>query len=1300
TVLNRGIGLSIEGTPPVSSDAVPGITNALLLAASRIAQLYLLLGNEAYGDACDPTLGFGLSPSEAYIEMLSSIYAFTNQTSSLLDEELALLRGRDDMLAPGTRQAPIYNRLAWNFTGDLGEVAYALNYDICDDITGEPDGVLDEADARRLYPQGHGDAWGHYLTATQGYYALLAHPNFTWVSRAESVLVGGVPVTVDYLDERLFASAAAAKARTGAEIVSLTYRSRYVEDPELQWQGYKDEDPERAWGVSEWGLRAGMGAYLDWMVGNAILPTDDRDVGWYVDDVAVAAITDPETPATVLFEDDFESGSGNWSATGEWHAETSGAVIDPWYHSASTAMACNGGTGTYATGIVHGLELMTAVSVPAGSTNAVLSWWDTVGLRSGGDAVRVEVGVQRIDDNGTPADPGDDVTSYEWEELYTSTEDRRSWGVPDPTDPAATIPMQVSLDPYAGMAIKVRFSLVADTPGSLLPDVRRIDRTTVPELREITAAYRDIQSQLDNADSGLSPLGLARNAIPFDIDPVQIDAGQTHFEQIHARASQALTNAGVVFAHANGTTQLLRRQADDLNLFRQTVVDREVDFRNRLIEVFGSPYGEDIGPAGAYPAGYSGPDLYHYMLVDPSQLVDIYQDQASTETFAVTVEELNVDADGILSSTATEVTYHLSTAGLGIVKPDSWTGQRPAAGEIQMAMSEMLQARGRFLRAIVDYDTLLANIEDQAALLQAQYDLNAEEILILNQGKDTQESYNDMIVGSRKRQYWLRSTAAAAIYISNAMAEFLPQSAGLSVDVTSGARGAIRLAGTVYAKALEYLADAEGRAEFDMSLAKEIAQAETNIEVTTLHGGFAALQQLTQLQQMIRQEASARYEIYVLHEALQQAQQRYLTALSRGVRLLEDRLRFRQQTAAHLQESRYKDMAFRVFRNDALQKYRAQFDLAARYVYLAARAYDYETNLLDEDARGSGSVFLTQIVRSRAIGLVQDGQPHLAGTQGDPGLADALARMMLNWNLVLRGQLGFNNPQTETNRFSLRRELYHLSSASTDDSQWRQNLAACLCESLLVEPAFRRYCRPFYPQQATEPGLIIPFATHIEFGTNFFGQPLWGGDSAYDSTNFATKIRSVGVWFSNYDTLAESGLAQTPRVYLVPIGQDRMRSPTGYSGETRDWTVLDQLVPVPFPIDGGDLRDPDWIPVFDSLSGELAAIRRYASFRAYHDSGSFSENEVARDSRLIGRSVWNTHWLLIIPAGTLHSDRDEALRRLIYGLPMAGGPILDDEGQPRDGNGISDIRIFFQTYAYSGAKKTDGMPRNRGGPGE
>ena len=106
-------------------------------------------------------------------------------------------------------------------------------------------GIIDELDAKKMFPQGHGDSWGHYLSAVKIWYTLLRHKHYTWEPRVESVLVGGAPVPVDYFDERKFAQAAAAKAKAGAEIVDLTYRMFYVNDPAGQWQGYKDTEAPR-----------------------------------------------------------------------------------------------------------------------------------------------------------------------------------------------------------------------------------------------------------------------------------------------------------------------------------------------------------------------------------------------------------------------------------------------------------------------------------------------------------------------------------------------------------------------------------------------------------------------------------------------------------------------------------------------------------------------------------------------------------------------------------------------------------------------------------------------------------------------------------------------------------------------------------------------------------------------------------------------------------------------------------------------------------------------------------------------
>ncbi|HMO64787.1 MAG TPA: hypothetical protein PKE47_06130, partial [Verrucomicrobiota bacterium] len=100
TVLRRARRLSIEGVPEINYQPA---NDALLLAAGFIADLYFLLGNEAVADAADPTIGFRTS-SAGYGTLAPSIFTFQNQLDSLLEEEIVLLRGRDDRSA--TVRAP------------------------------------------------------------------------------------------------------------------------------------------------------------------------------------------------------------------------------------------------------------------------------------------------------------------------------------------------------------------------------------------------------------------------------------------------------------------------------------------------------------------------------------------------------------------------------------------------------------------------------------------------------------------------------------------------------------------------------------------------------------------------------------------------------------------------------------------------------------------------------------------------------------------------------------------------------------------------------------------------------------------------------------------------------------------------------------------------------------------------------------------------------------------------------------------------------------------------------------------
>ncbi|MEM7479611.1 MAG: hypothetical protein AAF481_00435 [Acidobacteriota bacterium] len=1121
TVLRRALSLSVDGTPPV--DYAP-VNHQILRISSRLSDFYMLLGNEAYGDAQDPMIGFDVASSE-YGSLAPAIFTFQNQLSSLLEEELTLLRGRDNSFGAVTA-SPHYNRLLWNFTTGDGELAYAQNYNVSDQNT---DGVIDELDAQILFPQGHGDAWGHYLTAMTTYYNLLRHPFFTWLPRTGAVLVANSPVTVDFLDEQKFAQAAAAKARAGAEIVDLTYRDSYVEDPAGQWQGYEDSDPDRAWGLSGWARRAGQGAYFDWVVANAILPSED----------------------------------------------------------------------------------------------------------------------------------------------------------PDPT--------------HVG--------------------IQRIDRKNTEGLDQIASQFDAIQVQLDEADAGLNPLGLAKGVVPFDIDPDLVDneaepsAAKTHFEQIYDRASAALENAAATFNYANQLSEMLRRNQDSVDALTNNVIDQERAFKGRLIEIFGYPYSDDIGPPGTYPSDYVGPDVYHYMYVDQTDLTGTPEDPTDifTAEFSAlpameffdfdvgnpTCRDNPFDTGCSLSNPTNDtlsVDYHVSrsrrtnAAGMPptadsffLVKPPEWTGNRRATGELQDRLSDLLVAINSYDQILEEYDNLLLRINDQLEILEAQHRLSRKQIKIRNKQRTELADMNAILGTLQTTSTTLKRVASGIEEFGKSTSQCVPKSlvVGLSSggDVFAGVRCAVEQSKGHAKFWVETAADVTDTAANLLSLAKEDVGIQADIEIQALNAEFAAFSKLKELEATLRQEPLLRLEAYQRREIIDQNRGKYLAALAKGQRVLEEMVLFRKFAAADVQQARYQDMTFRVFKNDALQKYRAQFDLAARYAYLAATAYDYETNLVGTDEQ-AGQAFLSDIVKERAVGQLLDGEP----VPGSRGLADAMGRMRENFD-VLKGQLGFVNPQSETNRFSLRQEMFRIPDEDPttfddqDDQDWRQALRDHYVDDLWQLPEYRRYARPLAPESAgPQPALVIPFETTVTFGLNFFGWPLGPGDSAYDATHFATRIRTVGTWFQDYDGLP---LSNTPRVYLLPVGADVLRPPSGDLFQTREWSVVDQVLPVPFRIGDTQLDDPDWIPINDSLSGSFADVRRIGTFRAFHDSGDFFEGETTADSRLIGRSVWNRRWLLIIPGGTLLNDAEEAIDILIDGNDPGG------DGT-RDGDGIDDILIFFQTYAYTG----------------
>ncbi|RYH06411.1 MAG: TonB-dependent receptor, partial [Alphaproteobacteria bacterium] len=156
-------------------------------------------------------------------------------------------------------------------------------------------------------------------------------------------------------------------------------------------------------------------------------------------------------------------------------------------------------------------------------------------------------------------------------------------------------------------------------------------------------------------------------------------------------------------------------------------------------------------------------------------------------------------------------------------------------------------------------------------------------------------------------------------------------------------------------------------------------------------------------------------------------------------RVLREREAFNKVLAAKVQENRYKDMMIRLARNESVSKYQSSFNNASRYAWLAAKAYDYETSLDAGNSAAPGEL-LDRIVKERQLGLWSDGTPRI----GQGGLAEILAQLDGNFQ-VLKGQFGINNPQSEVEKISLRRELFRIAPPASagglaaSDDRWKDS---------------------------------------------------------------------------------------------------------------------------------------------------------------------------------------------------------------------------------------------------------------------
>ena len=677
---------------------------------------------------------------------------------------------------------PVYNRLFWNYTYGIaaGEVIYALNYNIQDENN---DGVVNAADAAILYPMGHGDAYGHYLTALGGYWSLLMNPNFDWVPQAESVTVLGATVSVNYQHERNFASAAAALARTGEQIFDLTWRQNYQAGTTAGWSAFGTNSVNyqrpylsgtntsyvtEYWGLDHWATRVGQGAFLNWVAGNAILPP-----------------------------------------------------VDP-----------------------------------------------------------------------NPAHQG----------------------------------------------------------------IQKVDRTTVPELTELPQTAAQLQSDMDNAEGGITPLGLPQNGIPFDINPLQVTGANplTHFEQIYGRAVGALNNAVVAFNDAQHVTQLMRSEQNSLSDFQAGVNSQELAFNNQLIEIYGTPYPDDIGPGKTYPQGYNGPDLIHYTYVentDTQTYGGLLPDPTTNQTFYVDIQQLATNWTANLLTCFSDIAPYSATSSytnntndcisftIGpngfFGKPAGWTSQRASVGTIQQSISSLIAAKDKLRielanaqsdktaldQAIqvfmVQSNTLwqIANAQNQVQ--NATIGINAvqDATTVAQAGFSDLESFADNCFTSATAG--IPDDAIFGLADGGDLGAPVRLTIGLAYLISKGVLLGGAFADTVASQAAilglqEWMAT-ESIAANNWGLTQNLQNA-----VMTLVSDLNAVQSHAAT---INQDLAS----------LSDAQGAFSTQESKGNQVQQQRLTFRQHAAALTQGYRTRDAAYLLFQNEKLGRYKTLFNLAAQY---------------------------------------------------------------------------------------------------------------------------------------------------------------------------------------------------------------------------------------------------------------------------------------------------------------------------------------------------------------------------------
>ena len=235
----------------------------------------------------------------------------------------------------------------------------------------------------------------------------------------------------------------------------------------------------------------------------------------------------------------------------------------------------------------------------------------------------------------------------------------------------------------------------------------------------------------------------------------------------------SLDNAVAAFDSSKDVTQLMRIQEDSAAELATAVEEQELAYKYELIELYGTPYPEDIGAGKLYSQGYDGPDLLNFSYIDYPSLprssalmndpvtdplkLRVYieklfnvstttdelqdgliskeikkvRDAKLSDAFSYNFSIIEKEGSSALKEGTHYIDYELNDHGF-LEKPTSYTGRRSSPGQLQSAAHSVVVAHTNIRNSIREISDMKRKFDMQVAVFNSLVSTKKKLLLFKN----------------------------------------------------------------------------------------------------------------------------------------------------------------------------------------------------------------------------------------------------------------------------------------------------------------------------------------------------------------------------------------------------------------------------------------------------------------------------------------------------------------------------------------------------------------------------------------